>query len=299
MNLTRRALLKTFSAAGAAAAAGGSKAFARDRKVASDDAVGMLYDATKCIGCKTCMVACKKENGLADESPNGLWEAPVDLSGKTKNIIKLCRDGNLTSYVKAQCMHCVDPACVSVCMLGALHKASYGVVEYDASKCIGCRYCQVACPFNVPKFEWTSALPKIVKCEMCKDRLKKGQEPACTEVCPTKAVIFGKRSTLLAEAKKRIKESPEKYVPKVYGETDAGGTQVLYLSALPFDKLGLPMMGDKPVPAATETIQHAVYKGFIAPVALYALLGGVLFRNRGSKAAAKPDQPNKSEEVQP
>src|SRR5262249_729130 len=154
----------------------------------------------------------------------------------------------------------------------ALHKGAFSVVEYDSTKCIGCRYCQVACPFEVPKFEWNSALPKIVKCEMCKHRLKKGQEPACTEVCPTKAVKFGKRSHLLAKAKERIQKSPEKYVPKVYGETDAGGTQVLYLSALPFDKLGLPTMGEQPIPSATETIQHSVYKGFVAPVALYALL---------------------------
>jgi len=299
MELTRRSLLKSFTATTAAVATAGSKsAFARARKSPADDAVGMLYDATKCIGCKTCVVACKKANGMPDETPNGLWEAPVDLSGKTKNVIKLCRDGELTSYVKAQCMHCVDPACVSVCMMGALHKAAYGVVEYDVNKCIGCRYCQVACPFEVPKFEWTKAVPKIVKCEMCKHRLKEGKEPACTEVCPTKAVIFGKRSALLADAKERIKQNPEKYVPKVYGETDAGGTQVLYLSALPFEKLGLRTMGDEPIPAATETVQHAVYKGFIAPIALYALLGGVMFRNRVNKVA-KSEQGKPPKEVQP
>jgi Fe-S-cluster-containing dehydrogenase component len=291
--MSRRSLLKSIGAAGAAVAAGTRTAFARTRKVAASDAVGMLYDATKCIGCKTCMVACKEANGLPPETQHALWEAPVDLSGKTKNVIKLYKTAGESSYMKAQCMHCIDPACISVCMLGAFHKGKYGVVEYDPKKCIGCRYCQVACPFDIPKFEWTSALPKLVKCEMCKHRLAKGQEPACTDVCPTKAVIFGKRADLLVEAKKRLREHPDRYVPKVYGETDAGGTQVLYLAALPFEKLGLPDTGSEPLPAATETVQHAVYKGFIAPVAMYGLLGAVLFRNRRSKPAE-----NQGEEVQ-
>lgn len=282
MSFTRRSLLKQIGAAGAAVAMGTRSAFARSfvRKTAPADAVAMLYDATQCIGCKTCMVACNEANGLKPETTNALWQNPSDLSPQTKNVIKLYRTATATSYMKAQCMHCVDPACVSVCMLGAFHKGKYGVVEYDASKCIGCRYCQVACPYNVPKFEWASALPKLVKCEFCKERLAAGKEPACTEVCPTKAVKFGKRSALLAEAKERIRQNPDKYVPKVYGENDAGGTQVLYLSAVPFENLGLPDTGDEPLPAATVTVQRAIYRGFIAPIALYALLGGVLFRNR-------------------
>jgi ferredoxin len=165
-------------------------------------------------------------------------------------------------------------------MLGALQKREFGIVTYRADLCVGCRYCEVACPFNVPKFQWTSAAPKIVKCELCKERLASGKEPACTTVCPRKAVIYGTRSDLLKEAKRRIAENPQRYVPKVYGETDAGGTQVLYLSHVPFEKLGLPALGDEPAPQLARSIQHTVYKTFAAPLALYGVLGFVMWRNR-------------------
>jgi Fe-S-cluster-containing dehydrogenase component len=215
-----------------------------------------------------------------------LYQAPVDLSARAKTVIKLYHDAGVQSYMKAQCMHCVDPACASACMLGALQKREFGVVTYEADYCIGCRYCEVACPFNVPKFEFEKAAPKIVKCELCKERLASGQEPACTEVCPRKAVVFGRRSELLKEAKRRIAESPGRYVARVYGETDAGGTQVLYLSQVPFDKLGLPALGDEPAPQLARTIQHGVYRDFVAPAALYAALGLAMIRNRRVNAQA-------------
>jgi Fe-S-cluster-containing dehydrogenase component len=240
----------------------------------------MLYDATLCIGCKACVVACREANQMPVESSTGLWDDPGDLSGSTRNLISLYRDGNESSFFKSQCMHCIDPACVSACMLGALHKTKWGVVAYDKDACVGCRYCQIACPFNVPKFQWASATPQIVKCELCRHRLAEGKEPGCTTVCPTKAVIFGKRSELLAEAHRRLQANPERYVPKVYGEHDAGGTAVLYLSAVPFEKLGLPAIGEQAAPALSETVQHGVYKGFMAPAALYAVLAGVMLRNR-------------------
>jgi ferredoxin len=182
-------------------------------------------------------------------------------------------------------MHCIDPACVAACMLGALKKREFGIVSYDVDYCVGCRYCEVACPYGVPKFQWASAAPRIVKCELCRHRLAKGQEPACTEVCPRKAVIFGKRADLLREAKRRLAESPDRYVPKIYGETDGGGTQVLYLSHVPFDKLGFPALGDAPAPDLARSVQHGVYKGFIAPVALYGALSLIAFRNRAPQTA--------------
>jgi ferredoxin len=182
-------------------------------------------------------------------------------------------------------MHCVDPACVAACMLGALKKREFGIVSYDVDYCVGCRYCEVACPYGVPKFQWASAAPRIVKCELCRHRLAKGQEPACTEVCPRKAVIFGKRADLLREAKRRLAESPDRYVPKIYGETDGGGTQVLYLSHVPFDKLGFPALGDAPAPDLARSVQHGVYKGFIAPLALYGALSLIAFRNRAPQTA--------------
>jgi Fe-S-cluster-containing dehydrogenase component len=244
----------------------------------------MLYDATRCIGCKACMVACNAANDLPPDTTrsDGLWQMPVDLNERTKNIIKLYRDSATGSYsfIKRQCMHCLDPACATACMLGALQKREYGIVTYDPDLCIGCRYCQMACPFNIVKFEWAKALPKIIKCELCNHRIAKGKVPACVEVCPTSAVIYGKRTDLIAEAHRRLAEAPSRYVQKVYGEQDAGGTQVLYLAGVDFAKLGLPACGDQPIPQTVRSMQHTIYKGFAAPVALYALLVAVMWRNR-------------------
>jgi Fe-S-cluster-containing dehydrogenase component len=278
MNIDRRSLFKGIAATAAVSA---TPAIARERRKPAPDAVGLLYDATKCIGCKTCVVACREEAGLpADTRYSKLYDAPDGLNEYTKNVIQLYKDNGEYSYVKKQCMHCVDPACVGACMLGALKKGQFGIVSYDADTCIGCRYCEVACPFNVPKFEWAKSTPKIVKCELCKDRLAKGQQPACTSVCPANAVIFGKYADLLDDAHARIKAHPDRYVPKVYGEEEVGGTQVLYLSHVPFEKLGFRFDQKRAVPDVQQTIQHGVYQGFAAPVALYAVLGAVIFRNR-------------------
>ncbi len=284
MAVDRRSALKILAGTGAAAAAAATTALAApERAKAPADAVGLLYDATRCIGCKACVVACREANDLKPDPgpwPDKLYQAPTDLNAQTKNIIKLYKKGADQSYVKAQCMHCIDPACAAACMLGALRKVEGGIVAWEGNRCVGCRYCQMACPFNIPKFEWNALNPKIVKCELCRHLLAKGGIPACVRVCPREAVIFGKRDDLLAEAKRRIAAAPDRYVQKVYGEFDAGGTQVLYISHLPFDKLGLPDLGDAPAPSLAKAVQHGVYKGFVAPVVLYALLGAVLVRNR-------------------
>jgi Fe-S-cluster-containing dehydrogenase component len=228
-------------------------------------------------------VACKEANDLPadiDGYGKGLYDAPESLNEYTKNVIQLYKESDEQSFVKKQCMHCVDPACVGACMLGAMHKGTFGVVTYDVSKCVGCRYCEVACPFNVPKFEWAKTTPRIVKCELCKDRLAQGKQPACSEVCPRQAVIFGKYTDLLDEAHRRLKANPKKYVPKVYGEKDLGGTQVLYLSHVDFEKVGFRFDKEESVPHLQQSVQHGIYKGFAGPVALYALLGAVMFRNR-------------------
>ena len=284
MSISRRSLLKGLATVGAAAVVPrAAKAAEGVKRPPDDQLVGMLYDATLCIGCKACMVACREANHVSLPPDTTLWDEPNDLSAHAKNVIQLFRGAGADTrecFVKRQCMHCVDPACVSVCMFSALHKTTGGIVAYDADKCIGCRYCQIACPFNVPKFEWASATPKIVKCELCRDRLAQGQQPACTAVCPRQAVIYGRRADLLREARRRIAASPDKYVPTVYGEHEAGGTQVLYLSSVSFAALGLPTLGDQAVPYFTENLQHAVYQGFIAPLALYAALAIVMFKNR-------------------
>ena len=285
--MTRRTALKFAAAAGAAGLASrGSSSEGAVLPVAPPDAVGLLYDTTLCIGCKTCVVACQDANGLPRD-PTGIdarYDAPVDLSPRAKNVIKLYSEGDHRSFVKVQCMHCLDPACATACMLGAFKKREYGIVTYDVDLCVGCRYCEVACPYGVPKFEWASATPRMVKCELCNHRLAKGQQPACSEVCPRKAVIFGRREDLLKEAKRRLQENPARYVPKVYGETDGGGTQVLYISHVPFDKLGFPPLTEEPSPSLARSIQHGVYKGFVAPAALYAALGAVMLRNRKKTA---------------
>jgi Fe-S-cluster-containing dehydrogenase component len=187
-------------------------------------------------------------------------------------------------------MHCVDPACVGACMIGAFQKREYGIVTWDGDRCIGCRYCQVACPYQIPKFEWESRTPHIVKCELCNHRLAEGKEPGCTEVCPREAVIYGTREELLAEAHRRLEENPGRYVNKVYGEHDGGGTQCLYLSHIPFENLGLPDLGEESHPSLNRTVQHGIYQGFVAPVALYAVLGAVAFRNRRSQGKEGGDE---------
>ncbi|MGF1509782.1 MAG: hydrogenase 2 operon protein HybA [Myxococcota bacterium] len=287
---SRRTALKILAGAGATAVTGSARA--DGPRKAPDDAVGMLYDTTLCIGCKACVVACREANGLEPDTSNsegGLHDSPIDLNGQTKNIIKLFRDEHgRESYVKRQCMHCIDPACEAACMIGSLQKRAHGIVTWDPNRCIGCRYCQIACPFNVPKFEWASASPKIVKCELCDHLVAEGKEPACCEVCPRDAVIYGKRDELLEEAKKRIRDNPGRYIDRVYGETEGGGTQVLYLSHVPFTELGLPDLSDDAVPNLTRSLQHGIYKGFIAPIALYAAAGAIMWRNRKKESEETP-----------
>jgi Fe-S-cluster-containing dehydrogenase component len=288
MSMDRRSLLKGLAVAGAGAAVAGSEARAATSPPAPpEDAVGMLYDATRCIGCRACVTACKQANNLE----YNLADPPTDLSGDTKNIIKLYEDPETDerSFMKAQCMHCLDPACASACMIGALQKREHGIVTWDGDRCIGCRYCQVACPFLIPKFQWDTPTPKIVKCEMCLHIIDTGGQPGCCQACPKQAVIFGPYTELLEEAHRRIAERPERYwgpdgTPKIYGEHDAGGTQVLYLAGVDFAKLGLPDLGEKPPALLGREIQHGVYKGFIAPAALYVLLGAAIWRGRRSGA---------------
>jgi Fe-S-cluster-containing dehydrogenase component len=287
VGITRRTALKVALAAAAASVA--KPAAASVPLPVPADAVGLLYDTTKCIGCKACMVACREANGLEPDTSwsGGLYQAPLDLNAKTKTVIKLYDDGVKSSFMKAQCMHCVDPACASACMLGAYKKREYGIVTYDVNYCIGCRYCEVACPYGVPKFEWSKAAPRMVKCELCNHRLAQGKEPACSEVCPRKAVIFGKREDLLREARSRLAQNPGTYIQKIYGEKDGGGTQCLYISHVPFEHIGLPTLTEESTPTLQRTIQHSIYRGFAAPVALYGVLGFVMLRNRKSGGGAE------------
>ncbi|MDR2105623.1 MAG: hydrogenase 2 operon protein HybA [Deferribacteraceae bacterium] len=291
MKSTRRRFLQTAVAGIGLTALSPTLTSASEEKGFGADEVGMLYDSTLCVGCKACVYACRSENFDADPSSEldekalseQRWQDVYELDYRTKNIIKLYQnpeDLNDFAFIKRQCNHCNSPGCVSACPVKAMTKNPVtGVVQYDKGICIGCRYCQMACPFNVPTFEWHAAFPKISKCELC--RQTEAGTPACCRVCPAKAVIYDKRSVLLAEAKRRLAENPDKYINKIYGEFDYGGTNVLYISRVDFEKLGLPNLPNYSYASRSEKIQHTLYKTFnhvpIAPVALYATLAAVAF----------------------
>ena len=185
-----------------------------------------------------------------DSRPARAQDAPDGLSAtRWTNVI----EQPAGHYVRKQCRHCLEPACVSVCPVGAMQKTAEGPVIYDSSKCMGCRYCVMACPYGIPRYEWDQAVPYVRKCNLCYDRLQAGQIPACVEACPQQATIFGERDELLAEAHYRLEASPEKYVQKVYGEHEVGGTSVLYISDVPLDFLGFNgSPGQEPLPALSQ-----------------------------------------------
>jgi formate dehydrogenase iron-sulfur subunit len=192
----------------------------------------ILYDSTLCVGCKACEGACAEKWGLPY---NDKVAAEEKISAHKLTTIQTFGE----KYSRKLCMHCVDPTCVSVCPVGALQKTALGPVVYDQDKCMGCRYCMQACPFQVPSYEWEARLPRVRKCNMCYERQSQGKPTACTEACPTGATICGDRDALVAEARKRIAEKPDAYYNRIYGLKEAGGTSVLYLSAVPFEQIGL------------------------------------------------------------
>ena len=212
----------------------------------------LLYDATYCVGCRECEIACKEDNNLKEEDVD-------DLAGHTWTLIKLyeSKDGTEESFRKYQCMHCVDPACVTSCPVGALEKSDEGPVLYESIKCIGCRYCMQACPYGVPAYDWADPYPLIAKCDLCFDRHT--GDTACSAACAPGALISGTRGELLEIAKERIKANPGKYYEdRVFGEHDGGGTSVLILSGVSFENIGLPPLSEKPIPeyihSATKNI---------------------------------------------
>ena len=283
MTLSRRDFLKVAGLTiGGALAAPGSAQASSAGSADPNEYVAMLYDATICVGCNACTNACRQWNHTTPE-PDArlLYDAPKELSVHTWTMIQLYQGEKESSFVKRQCMHCVDPACVSGCPVQALQKTAAGPVTYNKDRCIGCRYCMYTCPFHVPRFEWDKAqLPVIAKCTLCADRIADGNGPACAEICPTGALIWGKRGNLIAEAEKRISENPAKYVNHVYGKDDAGGTSVMYISGVPFEKLGLEDLGTKPIPEISVGTANIVLPGILigAPI----LLGMIrLTANRG------------------
>ncbi|MCF7808763.1 MAG: hydrogenase 2 operon protein HybA [Candidatus Marinimicrobia bacterium] len=340
MQVDRREFFKILSA-GAVTMSSISTVQARTATALPPDAEGVLYDATLCIGCKSCEVACKRNNSMPmdhdsyekDLGVDGVWDAPKDLNAKTLNKIQVYRNGKANtrnqevdgfSFVRRACMHCADPDCASACPTTAFTKdEKTGIVAWDKDRCCGCRYCQIACPYNIPKFEYDKAIPLVHKCEMCSHVQAEGGIPGCAEFCPTGATIHGKFTDILEEAKRRIalqegaeypypvsslkgvfrrtsdkdgsfiQDEPQdnsfiqrrpvaKYIDYIYGQSESGGAQYLMLSAVPFEKLGLPKPGFSSAAARSENISHTLYKGMIAPI---ALLGGLVFAaHRSSKS---------------
>lgn len=213
---------------------------------------GILFDVTLCIGCGLCYEACKKANYLPETNKDFLKD---HLSGNTFTVVE--QYGNL--YARKLCMHCNDPACASVCLVGAITKSETGAVIYDAEKCIGCRYCMQACPQMIPRYEWGSTNPRIRKCNLCNSRIEKGQLPACAEICPTEATLFGRMEQIINVAEKRFKNNPGKYYQKIYGLEQAGGGHVLVISPVPFEKLGyLSGIPNEPMPALTMKVMEKI-----------------------------------------
>ncbi|MBM3813244.1 MAG: 4Fe-4S dicluster domain-containing protein [Acidimicrobiia bacterium] len=208
----------------------------------------LLFDVTKCIGCGACSEACLESNRLPAAA-----EPAANLGPDTFTVLKtLPQPSGEEAYYRRLCMHCLDPACASVCPVGALEKTANGPVVYHEKPCLGCRYCIQACAFNVPRYEWDSLTPRVRKCTFCSERLMRGESNACAEACPAGATMSGTREELLKEAHRRIAEAPDSYVNHVYGEREAGGTSVLVLSPIPFDKLELPLrLPAEPLPVLT------------------------------------------------
>lgn len=215
-----------------------------------------LIDIARCLGCRICEAACKEVHGFpsgeaADLSPVAWTYVRVHELFKPVPHMTM-GDGMATARAcKIQCMHCIEPACASACPVGALQKTAAGPVVYEPGRCIGCRYCMIACPFGIPRYEWDSPLPLVAKCDFCAARQARGEPPACVAACPAEALAFGPRTAMLAEAARRITEDPRRYIPAIYGREEAGGTSILYVSDVLFEDLGFPVVVCESLPAYT------------------------------------------------
>ncbi len=240
-----------------------------------------IFDATRCIDCRACMIACSVENNV-EMGESYIWLAGAGVMGEYPNLKR--------ASMPYHCMHCIEPDCASACPVGAWNKREDGPVVYEADKCIGCRYCMNACPFQVPNFDWNKGVFEgafIRKCTMCTQRLEVGQVPACVHTCPTDALKFGERADLIAEAHARIDANPERYINHVYGEFENGGTSYLILSHVPFSELGLPEMPETPVLEVSEAVMEGTIPFALAwGTVLTGVAIGVNQMNKKKEAAA-------------
>lgn len=206
----------------------------------SKEFTGVLVDTTRCIGCRSCEVACSvtHDNFVPDVKNDGALEQIRDTSEKQWTVVNRFKTEKGEIFVKKQCLHCWQPACASACLVNAMLKTKEGPVTWNGTKCMGCRFCMISCPFDIPKFEYFEWNPRIQKCNMCYERLLEGKKPACVESCPTDALMFGPKRELMEIARHRVYSHPDKYVRHIYGEHEVGGAGWLYLSAVPFEQIG-------------------------------------------------------------
>ncbi len=291
MDLSRRTFIKFAGAAGAAGVVARPRAAAAAPRHAPGTP-GVLVDTTLCAGCRACEAACGEANQLP--APAMAGDEAVFAKTRTTDVgvyTVVNRGGQHSAkgdarYVKHQCMHCLDPACASACLAKALEKTAAGPVVYHKERCLGCRYCMVACQFDVPKFDFASAAPYIHKCSFCAERQAQGLKPACASVCPTGALTFGPRDQLLEEARTRIYQNPGKYVHHVYGESEAGGTSWLYITDVPFETLGFRTdLGPTSPPELTRTALAAV--PFVLTLWPPLLMGLYAFSRRRPEAPSE------------
>lgn len=257
--MDRRGFLKIFGAAGATALVPG-KARA-DSSAGDGDSYSILIDTTRCVGCRGCEEICAETNGLPvpDIDDESVFESERPTSETQWTVVNRYETEKGEVFAKKQCMHCQEPACASACLTKAMYKTDDGPVIWRKSKCMGCRFCMVSCPFDVPKFEYNSAAPSIQKCRMCWERLQEGEQPACVENCPAEALTFGKRADLIREARRRIYDDPDTYNDHIYGEHEVGGTGVMYLASVPFAQLGFrDDLGTRSFPELTTDFLYGV-----------------------------------------
>jgi formate dehydrogenase iron-sulfur subunit len=298
MKISRRKFFKIAGVAGGGSLLGKAKsALGVERFTGWPDRFGVLTDLTRCVGCRSCEAACNEINKLPKPKipfeDQSVLEKERRADAEYYTYVNRYTDPkNKGEWVfrKVQCNHCDEPACASACLVKALKKTPEGPVIWNEKVCIGCRYCMTACPFYVPAYEYSNAFsPNVVKCTMCYDtRTSKGKVPACVEACPMEAMTFGKRKDLIRAARKRIMDHPDRYVDHIYGEQEVGGTCWLYVSGVPFEKLGFPMdVGTKPYSEFT--------KGFLSmvPAVLVvwpALLGGFYMFTKNREQIAEEEE---------
>lgn len=247
----------------------------------------ILVDISKCTGCEKCVAACIKENKLNKDKAD--YDKATSVDGLSDNRLLSIVSVGEGVFARKSCMHCVEPSCVAACLVGGITKSENGAVIYDPSKCIGCRYCMLSCPYHIPRYEWSATLPYMKKCNMCPERLAAGEIPACVEACPSKAIIFGEREELLKEAKRIISMNKGKYINRVWGESELGGTSVLYISNVDLSGLGFAGKTSVPIPEITDPlIEKTPFIGMGVGAGLIGLSWIVRRRNElGSKNGNK------------